>query len=270
MVARNVESPMKWGAEIAQNEVKGFSRIPKRIWVGNQKASLYACKLKERVKNFDNLQEMELHFAKERKIRNAELRRFKKKKVKNVKKNSRGNQVTAVTRNGYSQTRMANNQHTVAKQTGFIPKGLLEAKRLTREAIRDGNKNERTFETVPKRKVYKSTVTLHSNKKEKSTTNFDAVEMSVIELMKKLNKVASQFVDDVVANEDFDFDQQKRKLHVLNMMMDASQDTTEVIKKAKRILMANKQLNLHTSSRRYQGQCQRRQCKKKRESLRKQ
>ena len=85
---------MAMGAEIAQKDVTGFSRIPDQEWLKIEKAGLYACKLKKDIIYFDNLQEMEQHFAKERTIRNAELRRLRRNRTQKVKRNVRENGFT--------------------------------------------------------------------------------------------------------------------------------------------------------------------------------
>ena len=73
MVAqKRLSYPKPLGAEIAQKNQVGFSRIPKKIWFENQHAGLYAVRLNRSKRSESaNLREMGKHFVKERKVKSV-------------------------------------------------------------------------------------------------------------------------------------------------------------------------------------------------------
>ena len=243
------------GAEIAQKNQSGFSRIPAEVLTSNSDAGLYAYKSghhKNETKgsshwtSLKNLQEMEKRLVKERKKRNAERRKFQKKKAQKMKRNFCKQKKSSNGHNSYwccacdvkshhAHTRDCPQLTAPRKPVAFIPRELKERHRSTVKHSNASNKSRRTFNGNP---VIEGT-NLKMKSEAGSATKCNAAEISVMVLRQKFQNESKAFAVNTLSNFEHNINQQKRKLRVLNAIIHSSKKNVEEMSKARAILISN-------------------------------
>ena len=198
MVARNrFNVPKPVGAETAQKRNAGFSRIPADFLSSNRHAGLYAYKVRlHRLCNIEDLQEMGKHFAKERRMRNAERRKVNRVRSQKLKRNLQENFVSARSQTSHFCRGCEKNLHThkqsscetlnrVPPKVAFVPRGLKRNGRATQGINRVPNKSnekvDKRIEELRKLSWERMASPRKSNGKSENgvETNFDAADLSI-------------------------------------------------------------------------------------------
>ena len=241
MVAqKRLSYPKPLGAEIAQKNQVGFSRIPKKIWFENQHAGLYAVRLNRSKRSESaNLQEMGKHFVKERKAKSSKSVKSRKNK-QNVRVFAQGNKRND--RNCHVCPMYGCKKEMTActsqEKPAFIPRQLrMNHKNGKSKVSRVNKKGSKIGLTSTKR----SGKWNHQNKsyQARSQTNFDAAEISIMALQTKFQLAANAFASDAMTNEFYELDQQKKKLRMLNSLIHTCKGMGNHAKKARGILISN-------------------------------
>ena len=246
--------PKPLGAEIAQKSCAGFSRIPAEFLSSNRNAGLYACKLQHRETNvgrnryFNDLsfQEMGNHFAKERRMKNAEMQKVRRLKTQKAREKMQENGVAAKLHDRYCHgcerrdygcklSTTTQKPHKVPHKTAFIPRELRVNMRSTHAVNNTPSKSNRIYRSMTHKKVPR----VNPKSEENFKTNMDAAEFSILELRQKFNKKSQELAHDAVANPFYSIDQQKQKLRMLNSLIHECEKMTRNLNKAKSTLIWN-------------------------------
>ena len=248
MVARNRSRYLKpLGAKIAHDRNAGFSRIPAEVLTSNRHAGLYAYKLSlRRVKDFENLQEMDKHFVKERKLKNAEMRKLRKAKEQKVMAKLCEKKIAPRASNSYQYCGIHRNRMNgcervqvrrtaVPEKSAFVPKELKMRHGTVLNRVGLPNKSARTSVGVSCKRVKEK----RSKCERLNSTNFDEGDFSILTLRQKFSYASKAYAAEAIANTTFDFTQQKRKLRVMNELIHECNDLTKQFVKARAALISN-------------------------------
>ena len=202
------------------------------------------------------------HFVKERKVKNAELRKVRRTKSQKFRKNREENQIGRSSREQYPYCKVHANSHfgcckkpvTYSKgvKPAYVPKQL-----RTTHVTMNKSAKVKHVQCSNKYTVHKARKQVKSESSGK--TKMDAANISILELRKRFKFESQAYAIDAFANKDFSLDQQKLKLRVLNALIQDGKQSKEKLTKARAILISNmawSEKEMIRSSARY-GECQR-------------
>lgn len=217
----------------------------------NGHAGLYAYKLQaHKICDLKDLQEMRQHFAKERRLRNAERRNVQRNKKQKVKKISNGKRTTVTRMHQSHFCCKCDAHHTghnkvscmnlkgVPPKSRFIPRQLRMKSKVVQSNRRVSNRSDKTAANKYEKRVSLTNPEM-KNSERGPKTNLDATDISILELHNKFNFASQAYAINAFANPEYSFNQQKRKLKVLNSLIDEGRKNEKQLVKARATLIAN-------------------------------